>query len=435
MQVLKQSDPDFKQQLTGLKEKLGGSLTSGDSNIDVPTIVGDIISDVMTSGDDAIIRLEERLDGASLTADTIRVERERIEGAGKEVDGEFLRIIRQAAENVREYQQYLMPDTPSPMMRGSRELSVRYTPVERVGVYVPGGRALYPSSVLMTVIPAQVAGVGEIAMASPPSSDGDIDPMVLAMAEELGVTEVYRLGGAVAIAALATGTPNVKPVQKIVGPGNAFVAEAKRQLFGRVGIDSMAGPSEVLIVADDAGVPEWIAADMIAQAEHDPGSSILVTTSDQIADQVLRCLGDQSSQLERNEAILAALDSYSAIVVVNDMDKACAIASDFAPEHLQIMTEDDDAAFAKINNAGAAFLGPHTPTALGDYYAGPSHVLPTGGGAKFSSPLSVMDFLKTTSVIRYDAESIAADGPDVSSFATREGLTGHARAADIRLDN
>jgi len=291
---------------------------------------------------------------------------------------------------------------------------------------------MYPSTVLMTVVPAQVAGVREIVMVSPPTTGGDIAPMVLALAGELGISEVYRVGGAQAVAALAIGTRTLRAVQKIVGPGNAYVAEAKRQVFGRVGIDSIAGPSEVLIVADETARAEWVAADMLAQAEHDPGSAVLVTPSRKLAQDVAREIEAQLPELERAEAVRRGLERFSAIVVTPDLDAACELANEFATEHLQILTADDDAALAKIRNAGAIFVGPYTPVPLGDYYAGPSHVLPTGGTAKFFGPLSCNDFLKASSVVRYDAKSLAEDADDVIDFATREGLTAHARAVEKR---
>jgi histidinol dehydrogenase len=285
----------------------------------------------------------------------------------------------------------------------------------------------------MTVVPAQVAGVKEIAMFSPPRG-GELSLMALALAAELGVTEVYRLGGAVAVAAAGYGTQTIAPVAKIVGPGNAFVAEAKRQLFGRVGIDSIAGPSEVLIVADNSANPAWVAADMLAQAEHNPGSSLLVTDSLTLAQAVTVELERQLLTLERADITRPSLQAYSAIVVAKDLDHACDIANSFATEHLQIMTREDDRCLAKIRHAGAIFVGHHTPVPLGDYFAGPSHVLPTGGTAKFFGPLSCNDFLKASSTLRYDAASIALDAPHVDAFARREGLTAHARAATIRTE-
>jgi histidinol dehydrogenase len=283
----------------------------------------------------------------------------------------------------------------------------------------------------MTAVPAQVAKVRDIVMVSPPTG-GEISPIVLAIAAELGIREVYRLGGAVAIAALALGTSSVPAVDKIVGPGNAFVAEAKRQLFGRVGIDSIAGPSEVFIVADDSARPDWVAADLLAQAEHDPGTAILATPSQALAAGVLQALEVQSAQLARKDAILAALSRYSAVFVTEDLDAACDLANQFATEHLQIQTREDARCLERIRNAGAMFIGPHTPVPVGDYFAGPSHVLPTGGTARFFSPLSANDFIKSSSLIRYDAAALTRDTAGITSFAEREGLTAHAAAVRIR---
>jgi histidinol dehydrogenase len=280
-------------------------------------------------------------------------------------------------------------------------------------------------------VPAQVAGVTEIVMASPPSG-GDISPMAMALAAELGITEVYRMGGAVALGALAFGTETIRSVQKIVGPGNAFVAEAKRQLFGRVGIDSIAGPSEVFIVADDAAEPAYVAADLLAQAEHDPGSAILATPSAELARAVQREIDLQLERLERRDAIRAALINYSAIVVARDLDEACDWANEFATEHLQIMTRDDARCLQRIRHAGAIFVGSYTPVPVGDYYAGPSHVLPTGGTARQFGPLSCNEFLKATSLVRYDQRDLDQDGPAIEDFATREGLTAHAAAVAVR---
>jgi len=403
------------------------------AGLDVRKTVSDILAEVEARGNAALIDYEAKLDGAHLTDAMLRVSADEVAAAHAAAEPDFLALVRRVIANIRQYQQSIMHQTPEPLRRGGRTLAVRYTPVDRAGVYVPGGRAMYPSTVLMTVVPAQVAGVGEIAMTSPPTSGGDVNPMVLALAGELGVTEVYRLGGAQAVGAMAYGTSTIQPVDKIVGPGNAFVAEAKRQVMGRVGIDSIAGPSEVLIVADGTAEAEWVAADMLAQAEHDPGSAVLVTDSPELADAVAAAIERQLPTLERADAMRSALDRYSAIVVVGDIDAACAVANDFATEHLQIITADDQAALSKIRHAGAIFLGPHTPVPLGDYYAGPSHVLPTGGTARFFGPLSCNDFLKASSVTSYDAASLAADGPDTAAFAEREGLTAHANAVRIRL--
>jgi len=434
IRIIKTDRPLQDAQVLAVRNNLreGGLTAAAAAGADVPAAVREIIADVRARGDQAVIEWERKLDGVELSPEGLRVSAERIEQARSAAKKRFLALFRRAAKNVRRYQNRILLKTPRPMNRGGRELSVRYTPIDRVGVYVPGGRAVYPSTVLMTVVPAQVAGVHQIAIASPPTADGDVNETVLATAAELGITEVYRLGGAVAIAAMAYGTPSIRPVDKIVGPGNAFVAEAKRQVLGRVGIDSIAGPSEVLIIADDTADAEHIAADMLAQAEHDPGSAVLVTPSEKLAGAVAEAIERQLPQLERAEAVRASIDSYSAIVVVPDIDTACEVANDFAPEHLQIITADDEAALGKIRNAGAIFLGADTPVPLGDYYAGPSHVLPTGGTARFFSALSCNDFLKASSVTRYDAEALAKDSRDVINFAREEGLTAHARALEAR---
>ncbi|MDY6913035.1 MAG: histidinol dehydrogenase [Planctomycetota bacterium] len=437
VKIIETNDPLNDSAVTGLRDILraGGVVSLDYIELNVPAIVLDILTKVSERGDKALVELEKKLDQADLTPQTLRVQPEQIKKACAAAEPEFTELIRRAAANVREYQQRILIKAPPSLKRSGRELSVRYTPIDRVGVYVPGGRAMYPSTVLMTVVPAQVAGVGEIALASPPTTNGQVSPMVLALAGELGITEVYRLGGAVAIAALAFGTDSVKAVDKIVGPGNAFVAEAKRQLFGRVGIDSIAGPSEVLIIADETARADWLAADMLAQAEHDPGSAILVTASKKLAEEVNAAIDEQLPELSRNAEIAPALKAYSAIVVVPDIDAACDLANDFAPEHLQIITADDEAVLAKVRSAGAIFLGAQTPVPLGDYLAGPSHVLPTGGTARFFGALSCNDFLKASSVIRYDADALAADAGDVIDFATREGLTAHAASVRIRQDD
>ncbi|MFB3894348.1 MAG: histidinol dehydrogenase [Phycisphaerae bacterium] len=401
----------------------------------VTTAVREIIADVERRGDKALIELTAKFDRVRLTAGELRVPAARIAAARAEADEPFMGIIRRAIRNIRQYQRSILLKDPPAIRRGGRRLGVRYLSVDRVGVYVPGGRAFYPSTVVMTVVPAIVAGVREIAICCPPTAGDDVHPMVLALAAELGVKEVYRVGGAQAVAAMAVGTRTIRKVDKVVGPGNAFVAEAKRQLFGRVGIDSIAGPSEVLIVADGGARPQWVAADMLAQAEHDPGSAVLVTPSAKLAKDVAAAVDAQIATMERAPAARAAIEQFSAIIVVRDLDTACDVANDFAPEHLQVIVRaaHERRALARIRHAGAIFIGPHTPVPLGDYYAGPSHVLPTGGTARFFSPLSCNDFLKASSIVRYDASSLAADAADVMAFARREGLTGHAAAVEVRM--
>ena len=427
------ADPSVQALLRRLR---AGALTAaGEGALDVPGIVRAILADVAGRGDEAVVSQTALIDRVVLTAQTLRVPAEQIEQAHKQADRVFLDLVRRAADNIRAYQQHIRIQAPPPLRRGGRELGVRYTPVDRAGVYVPGARAFYPSTVLMTVIPAQAAGVRQVAIATPPRADlgGRPNPLVLAVAAELGVSEIYRVGGAIAVAALAFGTASIPAVDKIVGPGNAFVAEAKRQVLGRVGIDSMAGPSEVLILADDSARADWLAADLLAQAEHNPGSAILVTPSAELAKAVASAAEAQLGALDRRDSIAQALEAYSAIIVTADLSQAVQVANAFATEHLQIIVRDEQRVLAEIRHAGAIFIGPYTPVPLGDYYAGPSHVLPTGGTARFFGPLNVNDFLKASSIVRYDEAGLKQDAQDVIDFATAEGLTAHAAAVKARL--
>ncbi|MBN1612264.1 MAG: histidinol dehydrogenase [Polyangiaceae bacterium] len=430
------ASPSFEADIAELSMLLrAGGLTAGGSSDapDVPRIVGNIIAEVRHGGDRAVAELTSRLDRATVDAASLRIRPEELTRSHRSLDPKLLEVLRQAAENIRSYQQHILVQAPAPLRVGGRLLGIRYTPIERVGVYVPGGRALYPSTVLMSVVPAQVAGVREIVMVSPPTG-GRIHPLALALAHELGVREVYQVGGAVAVAALALGTETIRPVHKIVGPGNAFVAEAKRQLFGTVGIDCIAGPSEVFVIADDHANPAWVAADLLAQAEHNPGSAVLATPSLELGRKVLTALDTQLAELERTEATRMALEHYSGIIITRDLAHACELANLFASEHLEIITGNDEGCVAQIRHAGAIFLGAHTPVPVGDYFAGPSHVLPTGGTARFSSPLSANEFRKSSSLIAYDAESLAEDGPKIVDFARHEGLTAHAAAVKVRID-
>lgn len=430
LRVIDSTSSDYQALLRVLRS--GGLVASEEKeSLDVANIVRDILHRVETEGDRAAAELTSRLDRARITAQTIRVPEAEIARAHAEADPAFLALMRRVIANIRAYQEHILHRDPPLLVRGGRKLGVRYTPIDRVGVYVPGGRALYPSTVLMTVVPAQVAGVREIVIASPPTG-GRINDMALALAGELGIREVLQLGGAVAVAAMAYGTESIQPVHKIMGPGNAFVAEAKRQLFGRVGIDSVAGPSEVVIVADDSARADWVAADLLAQAEHDPGSGVLVTPSRKLADEVAKQVDEQLAKLSRADATRSAIERYSAAVITSDLNAACDVASDIAAEHLQIMTANDPHCVKRIRHAGAIFVGAHTPVPLGDYFAGPSHVLPTGGTAKFFGPLSANDFLKASSIIEYEADALAQDTAGVQDFAEREGLTAHAAAAKIR---
>ncbi len=434
--VLRYTDSDFARRGAALRDKLrgGGLMAAGQGGVDVRAAVAEILADIPRRGDKALVEWERKLDGAKLTPATLRVPPDRVAAAAASAGAAFLALVRRVADNIRQYQQSVLAQAPAPLRRGGRELSVRYTPIDRVGVYVPGRQASYPSTVLMTAVPAQVAGVKEIVVCSPPSPKGKVNELVLVLAGVLGITEVYRLGGAQAIGAMAFGTAMIRAVDKIVGPGNAFVVEAKRQVTGLVGIESLPGPSEVLIVADDTAKAEWVAADMIAQAEHNPGSAVLVTPSENLATAVASAIDTQLADpgYARSAEAKACIEAFGAILVVADLAGACEIANEFASEHLQIMTGDDEKVLASIRNAGAIFVGPYTPVPLGDYLAGPSHVLPTGGTARFFGPLSCNDFLKASSVIRYDAAALAADAADVIDFAAREGLTGHAKAIRIR---
>lgn len=434
MRILRPDSPTYRADIDGLLALLrSGNLVAADTErVDVASVVTDILQQVRDRGDRAAAELASRLDRAELTPETLRVPTDDLEAAHAAAEPAFLALVRRVADNIRAYQTHIKHRDPAPLERGGRSLGVRYTPIDRVGVYVPGGRALYPSTVLMTVVPAQVAGVRDIVMASPPTG-GAIHPMALALAKELGITEVIQLGGAVAVAALAYGTERIAAVQKIVGPGNAFVAEAKRQLFGRVGIDSVAGPSEVVVVADGSANPRWVAADLLAQAEHNPGSAVLITPDAALAQAVDAQVQSQLADLPRAAVTAPSLERYSALIVTEDLAAACDLASEFAAEHLQIMTADDEGCLARIRHAGAVFVGGHTPVPLGDYYAGPSHVLPTSGTARFFGPLSCNDFLKATSVVRYDREALSEDVTDVADFARREGLAAHALATETRF--
>lgn len=427
--------PDYADQIRRLHALLrAGELTSASFKATgrVPDIVRGILEQVAAEGDVAAARLGSELDRARLTPESLRVPEALIAEARAQTEPEFLALIRRAIDNIRVYQEHILWRSPPLLERGGRKLGVRYTPMKRVAVYVPGGQALYPSTVLMTVVPARVAGVEEIVMISPPTG-GEIHPLALALAGELGVREVYRLGGAVGIAAVAFGTQSIRPVDKIVGPGNAFVAEAKRQLYGRVGIDSIAGPSEVFVVADDSANPKWVAADLLAQAEHNPGSAILATPSRTLAERVIAEVEEQLKDLSRAEVTRPSLERYSAVIITDTLEQACRYADEFAPEHLQIETREDEKCVARIHSAGAIFIGHHSPVPLGDYFAGPSHVLPTGGNARFSPPLSANDFLRVSSLIQYSGEALAQDGDDIIQFAEREGLTAHAQAIRTRI--
>ena len=373
------------------------------------------------------------MDNATVPPEAIQVPRKRLAEAYREVPITLLEAARRAIIAVRRFQEHLMATEYNPLTLPGCELSVRTRPVRRVGICVPGGSAPLLSSAIHSAVPAQVAGVKEIAIVAPPRHHNDIHPVILAVAAELGITEVYRMGGAQAIAALAIGTERVKRVDKIVGPGNIYGQLAKRHLYGLVDIDMFAGPSEVLIIADATAKPSFVAADMLAQAEHDPGCAILVTDQPNLIQEVQRELDVQLAALPRAGGAKRCLDHYGAIVRVRDMDEAVMVANDVAPEHLQVETANARELSKRIDSAGAIFLGHYTPESAGDYVAGPSHVLPTGGSARFWSGVSALGFLRRSSLIEYTAEGLARDARAIDILATAEFLDAHARSATIRV--
>lgn len=400
---------------------------------DVDQRVREIIARVRREGDAGLVALTRELDGLASSAAGLRVEAKDIEAAVGSVDGETMAALRLAHDRIATHHQRQRPADFLDTDASGATLGQRWTPVDSVGLYVPGGQASYPSSVLMNAVPARVAGVDRIVMVVP-VRDGRLNPLVLAAAHMAGVGEIYRIGGAQAVAALAYGTETIAPVAKIVGPGNAYVAAAKRQVFGQVGIDSIAGPSEVLVIADASVPPDWVAADLLAQAEHDSAAqSILMTDDAAFADAVEAAVERQLSALPRREIAGASWRDNGAVILLGHIGDAVPLADRIAAEHLQIMTPDAVALAGRIRNAGAIFVGPLTPEAIGDYVAGTNHVLPTARSARFSSGLGVLDFMKRTSIVRLDETSLAALGPAASCLARAEDLEGHARSVDLRL--
>ena len=396
-------------------------------------VVERICGDVKLQGLRAVLHYTEQLDKVSLTVETLRVTQKEIDAAHKAAAPEFLETIRRVRNNLLSFQMGLVHRDAILSVRGHHELRLRYRPMRRVGVCVPGGAAAYPSTILMTVCPAQAAGVKEIALVMPPTKTGANNPDLLATCKELGVNEVYRIGGAQAVAALAFGVEGLPAVDMIVGPGNIFVTLAKKYVFGQVAIDCLAGPSEVVVLADDSASPEYVAADLIAQAEHDPASSILITWHEPLLDQVEKAANRQLAKLPRGELARACLEKFGALVLARDPLQAIAWTNLIGPEHLHLATKNADKLVDKIENAGAIFVGHHTPVALGDYVAGPSHVLPTGGTARFASGLSANDFLRRSSVMAFTERGLAAQADDVRVLAEKEGLTAHSASVDIRL--
>ncbi len=399
----------------------------------VEEVVDAIIEDVRQRGDEALIEYAQKFDGAAL--DSVQVTQEELDQAMAQTDPEFIKTLEMAAENIREFHRR---QVHKDMVYNGREgvvLGQKYTPIEKAGVYVPGGTAAYPSTVLMDVIPAQIAGVSQIVMTTPAGKDGKVNPVILAAAQVAGVTQIIKAGGAQAIAALAYGTQTVPAVDKIVGPGNIYVATAKRKVFGKVSIDMIAGPSEILVLADGTCNPAWVAADMLSQAEHDKlASAVLVTDSMLLALAVQQELEKQLPLLPREEIARTSIETNGKIVVTTDMSKAVQAVNLIAPEHLEICTDQPFALLPSIKNAGSIFLGKNVPEALGDYFAGPNHTLPTSGTARFSSPLSVDDFVKKSSFIYYDRSALEKVQERVADFAMQEGLQAHARSVTIRFE-
>ncbi|MGZ3411408.1 MAG: histidinol dehydrogenase [Xanthobacteraceae bacterium] len=401
---------------------------------DVEVTVRAIIADVVARGDQALVDLTKKFDRTDVTAASLRISDAEIKSAAARCDAKALDALKLARDRIESYHRRQMPKDERYTDALGVELGYRWTAVAAAGLYVPGGSAAYPSSVLMNAVPAKVAGVPRLVMVVP-TPDSVLNPLVLAAASLAGVDEIYRIGGAQAVAALAYGTPTIKPVDKIVGPGNAYVAAAKRLVFGKVGIDMIAGPSEVLIVADRDANPEWIAADLLAQAEHDASAqSILITNDASLAEKVEAAVTTQLKTLPRAAIAGASWKDFGAVILVRNFDEALPLIDAVAPEHLEIMTRDADAYAAKIRNTGAIFLGAHTPEAIGDYVAGSNHVLPTARSARFSSGLGVLDFMKRTSILKCGPDQLAALGPAAIALAEAEGLQAHARSVSIRTN-
>lgn len=426
------SDPQAKGKTAKLRlDMLAAARSASEDDAQNRTVV-EVLRGIRQRGDEAVAAYTEKFDRVSLRPEEFRVSADELARAHAAMDAELLATLREAIENVRAYQAKIFLGHNSSFSDGT---GIRYTPIRRAGVCVPGASAPLPSTVIMTVVPAQVAGVREIAVVSPPRFEGSVHPVILAVCHELGIDEVYRIGGVQAVGALAYGTQSVRKVDIIVGPGNSWVQAAKKHVAGDyVAIDSIAGPSEVFIIAGDEADPAWVAADMLSQAEHAADSSAIVATdSEPLARAILQQLASQLAELPRADDARASLKRFSRVIVVADMDAAVELADEFASEHLEIQCGSRSRQIAgRINNAGAIFIGPHTPVAVGDYWAGPSHTLPTGTRAKFSSALTSNDFLKSISLIEYSAEQLAACADDIIRLAQVEGLDAHARSVAIR---
>ncbi len=439
------ADADAVSQLTQLRNQLsshadvisekGRKLTEAvfGEALSPSKVVERVCRDVHDQGLPALLHYTKQFDRVDLTKETIRVSDSEIKEAHKKADPKYIEVIRKIQQNILSFQSGLIHSDAVLTHIGKKELRLRYRPMRRVGVCIPGGAAAYPSTLLMTVCPARAAKVDEIVAVMPPTPNGAYNQDLLATCYELGVNEVYRVGGAQAIAALAYGVEGIAPVDMIVGPGNIFVTLAKKYVYGQVTIDCLAGPSEVIVIADDSAPPHFVAADLIAQAEHDPATSILITWQEELMDKVMVALEEQLAELERSEATRNSLEQFGAFVLARDADEAAELTNQLGPEHLHIATHNGTEMAEKIDNAGAIFVGNYSPVALGDYAAGPSHVLPTGGTARFTSGLSATDFLRRSSVLTFTKPGMEELADLVRVLAEKEGLTGHSASVDIRL--
>ena len=397
--------------------------------------VADILANVKEEGDEALFSYTKEFDKVEVTPETIRVTEEEIEEAYKAVDASLLEVIRKALVNIRSYHEKQRQNSWFTSTENGTMLGQKVTPLNRVGVYVPGGKAVYPSSVLMNIVPAKVAGVPHIVMTTPPGKDGKVNPSTLVAAKEAGADEIYKVGGAQAIGALAYGTASIPKVDKIVGPGNIFVALAKKAVYGHVSIDSIAGPSEILVLADETANAHYVAADLLSQAEHDEmASAILITTSTELAQNVEKEIEDYLKVLSRKEIIEKSLENFGYILIAEDMDEAIEAANEIASEHMEIVTKNAFEVMMKVRNAGAIFIGKYSSEPLGDYFAGPNHVLPTNGTAKFFSALSVDDFIKKSSIVYYSKSALQEIHKDIIQFASSEQLTAHANSIAVRFE-
>ena len=429
MRIVSLTEDSIKDILSGLLKRNPGQYTEYEKT------VNEIIGNVREKGDEAVFDYTKKFDKWDIDKNSIRVSEQEINEAYESFDSDLIEVMKRSAANITEYHKKQLQNSWIETKEDGSILGQKVTPIETAGVYVPGGKAAYPSSTLMCIIPAVVAGVNRIVMLTPANSEGKVAPCTLVAAKITGVKEIYKVGGAQAIAAMAFGTESVPKVDKIVGPGNIFVALAKKAVFGYVSIDSVAGPSEILVLADENANPKYVAADLLSQAEHDElASAILITDSNELANSVSKYIDEFVKLLERREIISKSLDNYGYILVAPDMDKAIEAVNKIASEHVEVMTRDPYLTMTKIKNAGAIFLGEYSSEPLGDYYAGPNHVLPTNGTAKFFSPLGVDAFIKKSSIISYSRDALSAACDDIMRFARSEGLTAHANSIGVRFD-